>query len=383
LYSQRTQMRIGIVCYPTFGGSGVVATELGLEMASEGHSVHFISYSQPVRLDPYAANVYYHEVSVSDYPLFDYSPYELVLTSKLVSVVKNENLDILHVHYAIPHASAAYMAKQILASEGIHIPIVCTLHGTDITLVGKDASFEPVITFAINESDAVTAVSESLKNDTLEYFNIKREIKVIPNFIDIKFFDGLKPNGIRDRYLPDGGRLIMHLSNFRKVKRVEDVALIFAKIQEKIPSQLLIIGDGPERNNVEKMCRDLGIYNCIHFLGKTKKIEQFLVNADLFILPSETESFGLAALEAMAAGVPVISTNTGGLPEVNKHGFSGYLSDVGDVDDMAKNAISILESEETLLLFKKNAREHALKFNLKKILPQYEALYESLILSLE
>ncbi len=380
---QRRQMRIGIVCYPTFGGSGVVATELGLEMASEGHSVHFISYSQPVRLNPYAANVHYHEVSISDYPLFDYSPYELVLTSKLVSVVKNETLDILHVHYAIPHASAAYMAKQILASQGIHIPIVCTLHGTDITLVGKDASFEPVITFAINESDAVTAVSESLKNDTLEYFNVKRDIKVIPNFIDLKFFDSLQLNGIRDRYLQDGERLIMHLSNFRKVKRVKDVVFIFAEIQEKVPSQLLMIGDGPERNNVEKMCRDLGICNRIHFLGKTKKIEQFLVNADLFILPSETESFGLAALEAMAAGVPVISTNTGGLPEVNKHGFSGYLSDVGDVDDMAKNAISILESEETLLRFKKNAREQALKFNLKKILPQYEALYESVILSLK
>lgn len=376
-------MRIGIVCYPTFGGSGVVATELGLEMASEGHSVHFISYSQPVRLDPYAANVFYHEVSVSNYPLFDYSPYELVLTSKLVSVVKNENLDILHVHYAIPHASAAYMAKQILAAEDIHIPIVCTLHGTDITLVGKDASFEPVITFAINESDAVTAVSDSLKADTLEYFNVKREIQVIPNFIDLKYFDSMKPNGIRDRYLPTGERLVMHLSNFRKVKRVEDVALIFAKIQEKVPSQLLLMGDGPERNNVEKMCRDLGIYDRIHFLGKTKKIEQFLVNADLFILSSETESFGLAALEAMAAGVPVISTNTGGLPEVNEHGFSGYLSDVGDIDSMAKNAISILASDEELAKFKANARIQALKFDLKKIVPQYEALYRSLILPLK
>jgi N-acetyl-alpha-D-glucosaminyl L-malate synthase BshA len=375
-------MRIGIVCYPTFGGSGVVATELGLEMANEGHSVHFISYSQPVRLDPYAANVYYHEVAVSDYPLFDYSPYELVLTSKLVSVVKNEGLDILHVHYAIPHASAAYMAKKILESEGINIPIVCTLHGTDITLVGKDASFEPVITFAINNSDAVTAVSESLKKDTLQFFNINREIKVIPNFIDNRYFEKFKPNGIRERYLPDGERLVMHLSNFRKVKRVQDVVSVFAKIIEEVPSQLLMIGDGPERNNVEKMCRDLGICNRIHFLGKTKKIEQFLVNADLFILPSETESFGLAALEAMAAGVPVISTNTGGLPEVNIDGFSGYLSDVGDIDSMSRNAISILKTDSELEKFKANARAQAMKFDLPKILPQYVELYESLILPL-
>ena len=375
-------MRIGIVCYPTFGGSGVVATELGLEMANEGHSVHFISYSQPVRLDPYAANVYYHEVAVSDYPLFDHSPYELVLTSKLVSVVKNEGLDILHVHYAIPHASAAYMAKKILETEGIYIPIVCTLHGTDITLVGKDASFEPVITFAINNSDAVTAVSESLKKDTLQFFNINREIKVIPNFIDNRYFEKFKPNGIRERYLPDGERLVMHLSNFRKVKRVQDVVSVFAKIIEEVPSQLLMIGDGPERNNVEKMCRDLGICNRIHFLGKTKKIEQFLVNADLFILPSETESFGLAALEAMAAGVPVISTNTGGLPEVNVDGFSGYLSDVGDIDSMSRNAISILKTDSELEKFKANARVQAMKFDLPKISPQYAELYESLILPL-
>jgi N-acetyl-alpha-D-glucosaminyl L-malate synthase BshA len=375
-------MRIGIVCYPTFGGSGVVATELGLEMANEGHSVHFISYSQPVRLDPYAANVYYHEVAVSDYPLFDYSPYELVLTSKLVSVVKNEGLDILHVHYAIPHASAAYMAKKILETEGIYIPIICTLHGTDITLVGKDASFEPVITFAINNSDAVTAVSESLKKDTLQFFNINREIKVIPNFIDNRYFEKFKPNGIRERYLPDGERLVMHLSNFRKVKRLQDVVSVFAKIIEEVPSQLLMIGDGPERNNVEKMCRDLGICNRIHFLGKTKKIEQFLVNADLFILPSETESFGLAALEAMAAGVPVISTNTGGLPEVNVDGFSGYLSDVGDIDSMSRNAISILKTDSELEKFKANARVQAMKFDLPKILPQYVELYESLILPL-
>ncbi len=375
-------MRIGIVCYPTYGGSGVVATELGLEMAKEGHVVHFISYSQPVRLDLYAENVHYHEVVVTEYPLFDYAPYELILTSKLVSVVKNENLDILHVHYAIPHASAAYMAKQILASEGINIPIVCTLHGTDITLLGKDASFEPVITFAINNSDAVTAVSESLRRDTLKYFNVKREIKVIPNFINLNNYSDLKPNGLRARYAVKGERLIMHVSNFRKVKRVEDVVKVFGKIHDAMPAQLLLIGDGPERYNVETMCRELGKCDQIHFIGKSKTIERFLINADLFILPSETESFGLAALEAMAAGVPVISSNTGGLPEVNKHGYSGYLSEVGDIDSMAKGAIEILSSDETLTRFKSNAKQQAKKFSLPEILPQYERLYDPLLLPL-
>ena len=354
-------MRIGIVCYPTYGGSGVVATELGLEMAKEGHTVHFISYSQPVRLDPYAENVHYHEVVVTEYPLFDYAPYELILTSKLVSVVKNENLHILHVHYAIPHASAAYMAKQILASKGINIPIVCTLHGTDITLVGKDASFEPVITFAINNSDAVTAVSES---------------------INLNNYSDLKPNGLRARYASKGERLIMHVSNFRKVKRVEDVVKVFSKINDAMPAQLLLIGDGPERYKIETMCRELGKCGQIHFAGKSKTIERFLINADLFILPSETESFGLAALEAMAAGVPVISSNTGGLPEVNEHGVSGFLSNVGDIDSMAKGAIEILSTDESLLRFKANAKKQATKFSLPEILPQYERLYDSLLLPL-
>lgn len=375
-------MRIGIVCYPTYGGSGVVATELGLEMAKEGHTVHFISYSQPVRLDLYAENVHYHEVVVTEYPLFDYAPYELILTSKLVSVVKNENLDILHVHYAIPHASAAYMAKQILASEGINIPIVCTLHGTDITLVGKDASFEPVITFAINNSDAVTAVSESLRQDTIKFFDVKSEIKVIPNFINLNNYSDLKPNGLRARYASKGERLIMHVSNFRKVKRVEDVIKVFSKIDDAMPAQLLLIGDGPERYKIETMCRELGKCDQIHFAGKSKTIERFLINADLFILPSETESFGLAALEAMAAGVPVISSNTGGLPEVNEHGVSGFLSNVGDIDSMAKGAIEILSTDETLLRFKSNAKKQAAKFSLPEILPQYERLYDSLLLPL-
>jgi L-malate glycosyltransferase len=376
------KMRIGIVCYPTFGGSGVVATELGLEMAALGHSVHFISYSQPARLDLYAPNIYYHEVVVTDYPLFDYSPYELVLTSKLVSVVKNENLDILHVHYAIPHASAAFMAKKILQSEGIEIPIVCTLHGTDITLVGKDASFEPVITFAINESDAVTAVSQSLKDDTLKFFNINRNIDVIPNFINLDRYKDLKPNGLRDRFSPDGDPLIMHVSNFRKVKRVDDVVRVFIGIRSKIKSKLLLIGDGPERYNVEQMCRELGFCNDIHFLGKSKNVERFLANGDLFILPSETESFGLAALEAMAAGMPVISTNTGGLAEVNAHGFSGFLSDVGDIEDMSRNALRILSTPSSLEHYKANARIQAAKFDLPMILPLYIKLYQDLVLPL-
>lgn len=359
-----------------------MATELGLEMAALGHSVHFISYSQPVRLDLYAANIFYHEVVVTDYPLFDYSPYELVLTSKLVSVVKNEKLDILHVHYAIPHASAAFMAKKILQSEGIEIPIVCTLHGTDITLVGKDASFEPVITFAINESDAVTAVSESLRNDTNRYFNINRTIDVIPNFINLNRYNDLKPNGLRHRFSPDGHPLIMHVSNFRKVKRVDDVVRIFVKIRAKRESKLLLVGDGPERYAVEQMCRELGFCNDIHFFGKSKNVERLLVNGDLFILPSETESFGLAALEAMAAGMPVISTNTGGIPEVNEHGFSGFLSNVGDIDDMSANALRILESDATLKTFKANARVQAAKFDLPMILPMYLKLYQDLLVPL-
>lgn len=371
-------MKIGIVCYPTYGGSGVVATELGLEMAALGHEIHFISYSQPVRLDLFTPNVHYHEVVVTDYPLFEYSPYELVLTSKLVSVAKNEKLDLLHVHYAIPHASAAYMAKQILRSEGINLPIVCTLHGTDITLLGRDASFEPVITFAINKSDAVTAVSEDLRKDTLEHFNINRQIEVIPNFINLKRYVNLEPNGLRERFAPGGEPIITHVSNFRKVKRVEDVVKIFAGIRDEMPAKLLLIGDGPERFTVEQECRNLGACDDIHFLGKTKNIERLLANADLFILPSETESFGLAALEAMASGVPVISSNSGGLPEVNEHGFSGFTSDVGDTDDMTANALTLLKDPELLKKFKRQAYAQAEKFDLPHILPQYLNLYKGL-----
>jgi N-acetyl-alpha-D-glucosaminyl L-malate synthase BshA len=373
-------MKIGIVCYPTFGGSGVVATELGKALAMEGHQVHFITYSQPVRLDFFSENLFYHEVSVSDYPLFDYQPYELVLSSKLVDVVKYEKLDLLHVHYAIPHASAAYMAKQILASQGINIPFITTLHGTDITLVGKDPSFEPVITFAINQSDAVTAVSESLKQDTIINFpHVKKDIKVIPNFICLDDFNFDNIQCHKKTYAPNGERLLIHVSNFRKVKRVDDVLRVFDKVRKEMPAKLILIGDGPERANIEKLCRELNTCDDIKSLGKIVNPEQVLAIADLFLLPSETESFGLAALEAMASKVPVISTNSGGLPEVNVHGVSGYMSNVGDVDDMAKNAISILKDDATLNKFKANAYEQAKQFDINKILPMYEALYREVL----
>ena len=373
-------MNIGIVCYPTFGGSGVVATELGKALAYKGHKVHFITYQQPVRLDLFSENIFYHEVKVSDYPLFDYQPYELVLTSKLVDVVKFEKLDILHVHYAIPHASAAYMAQHILANEGINIPFITTLHGTDITLVGKDASFEPVITFAINESNAVTAVSESLKQDTYNHFKIDREIQVIPNFICLEHYSN---NGsidsLRKSFAPNGEKVLVHVSNFRKVKRVEDVIKVFDIVRKKIPVKLLLVGDGPERHRLEELCRELNTCHLVKFLGKVKDTERILAASDLFLLPSATESFGLAALEAMAAKVPVISTNTGGLPEVNKHGFSGFLSNVGDVEDMGKNALAILKDDTTLTTFKENAFTQAKNFDIHNILPIYEELYTKLI----
>ncbi len=374
-------MKIGIVCYPTYGGSGVVATELGIALAAKGHQVHFITYSLPVRLGKPMENIFYHEVQVSDYPLFDYTPYELVLTSKLVDVAKREHLDILHVHYAIPHASAAYMAKMILQEEGIHMPFVTTLHGTDITLVGRDASFEPVITFSMNNSDAVTAVSQSLKEDTLAYFNVKNEIQVIPNFINMLEYDIPVNESLRLYYAPNKERILCHISNFRKVKRIEDVLRVFEKVQKKIPAKLLLVGDGPERHNLEKLCDELDLHQHVIMLGNLRKTIDVLKVSDLFLLTSETESFGLAALESMAAGVPVISSNTGGIPEVNTHGVSGFLSDVGNVDEMAANALKILETDESLNEFKKNARLSALAFDINKILPAYEKLYNSLVLS--
>ncbi len=372
-------MKIGIVCYPTFGGSGVVATELGKALANNGHQVHFITYSQPARLDFFSENLYYHEVAINQYPLFDFPPYETALASKLVDVVRFENLDLLHVHYAIPHASVAFLAKQILATYGINIPVVTTLHGTDITLVGKDKSFSPVVTFSINKSDGVTTVSDSLKEQTLSYFDISNHIEVIPNFIDLHRFHNKNHEHFKKAIAPNHERIIVHTSNFRKVKRVDDVVKIFHKIIQEVPSKLLMVGDGPERRNAEEQARELGITDCIRFLGKQDAIEEILSIADLFIMPSGSESFGLAALEAMACKVPVISSNTGGLPELNVQGFSGYLSNVGDVDDMAKNAIHILKDCEVLNQFKENALTRAKEFELSKIVPRYEKFYEEVI----
>ncbi|UPT66850.1 MAG: N-acetyl-alpha-D-glucosaminyl L-malate synthase BshA [Sphingobacteriales bacterium JAD_PAG50586_3] len=368
-------MKIGIVCYPTYGGSGVVATELGKALALKGHEIHFISYSQPFRLDFFSENIFYHEVDISDYPLFDYKPYELALTGKLVDVVKYEKLDLLHVHYAIPHASAAYMAKQILASEGIHVPYITTLHGTDITLVGKDSSFGPVITFSINQSDAVTAVSANLREDTYRLFPVTKEVDVVHNFIDIKHYEHITDPCFRPFYALDSEHIITHVSNFRKVKRVEDVVKVFAKIRQSMPAKLLLVGDGPERNHIESLCRELGLWGDVRFLGKLKTVEKVLAVSDLFLLTSETESFGLSALEAMASKVPVISTNTGGLPEVNINGVTGFTSNVGDIDDMAANALKILTDPITHSQFKENAYNKALEFDINNILPQYEAIY--------
>lgn len=372
-------MKIGIVCYPTFGGSGVVATELGKALARKGHEVHFITYSQPVRLDSYTENIFYHEVVVSDYPLFDYQPYELVLSSRMVDVVKNEKLDLLHVHYAIPHASAAFVAQQILKDSGIKLPFITTLHGTDITLVGRDASFEPVITFAINHSNAVTAVSESLKQDTYKYFKVKRDIEVIPNFVKLEEYGQATSDCNRHTFAPNGEKLLVHVSNFRKVKRVDDVLRVFDLVRKRLPAKLILVGDGPERSNIEKLCRELKTCDDIISLGKVQNPAEVLAIADLFLLPSETESFGLAALEAMASHVPVISTNTGGLTEVNVNGKSGYTCNVGDVEEMAKHAWEILSEEITLHQFKANAFEQAKKFSIEKILPMYEELYAKVL----
>lgn len=372
-------MKIGIVCYPTFGGSGVVATELGKALADNGHQVHFITYSQPARLDFFSENLYYHEVSVSQYPLFDYAPYELALSSKMVDVVRFEKLDILHVHYAIPHASAAFMAKQILATYNIHIPVVTTLHGTDITLVGRDVTFKPVVTFSINQSDGVTAVSEDLRKSTYDHFEIKKDIRVIPNFIDHVRFS-LKPKDhFKKAIAPMGERILTHTSNFRKVKRTQDVMHIFKTVLEKVPAKLLMVGDGPERVNCEQLCRSLGICEHVRFLGKQEAVEEILSVSDLFLMPSASESFGLAALEAMACKVPVVSSNTGGLPELNIDGITGFLDAVGDVESMAQHAIHILEDDARLALFKENALKRAYEFDLNRILPMYEAFYNEVI----
>ncbi|MDB5005674.1 MAG: N-acetyl-alpha-D-glucosaminyl L-malate synthase BshA [Mucilaginibacter sp.] len=372
-------MKIGIVCYPTFGGSGVVATELGKGLADRGHQVHFVTYNQPARLDLFSENLFYHEVSVSNYPLFDFPPYELALASRLVDVVRFEKLDILHVHYAIPHASAAFMAKQILLTYGIYIPVVTTLHGTDITLVGRDRTFKPVVTFSINKSDGVTAVSQHLRSDTYEFFEIENDIRVIPNFIDLTRFNLKAKDHFKKAIAPAGEKIVVHTSNFRKVKRTHDVIKIFAKLVEKIPAKLLMVGDGGERSYCEQLSRDLGISDHVRFLGKQDAIEEILSVSDLFLMPSESESFGLAALEAMACKVPVISSNAGGLPELNVEGVTGFLKDVGDVDGMAEKAVYILEDDERLQIFKDNALARAKEFDLANILPIYEDYYVEVI----
>jgi N-acetyl-alpha-D-glucosaminyl L-malate synthase BshA len=369
-------MKIAIVCYPTFGGSGVVATELGIALADRGHEVHFVTYRQPVRLDLLSHKVHFHEVHVPEYPLFHYQPYELALSSKLVDTVKLFGIDLLHVHYAIPHAYAGYMAKKMLEEEGIHLPMITTLHGTDITLVGKHPFYKTAVNFSINQSDVVTSVSENLKQRTLEFFNIRKEIEVVPNFIDKIKYSTSFTDCQRSLMAEEHERIITHVSNFRKVKHIPDVIHIFNKIQQRIPSKLVMVGEGPEKENAEFLCEQLGIMDKVHFLGNSNEIDRILCFSDLFLLPSKTESFGLAALEAMINRVPVISTNAGGIPEVNKHGITGFLSDVGDVDDMAENALKILEDDKVLEEFKENAAVVAKEFDILKVLPLYEEIYQ-------
>ncbi len=369
-------MKIGIVCYPTFGGSGVLATELGKALANEGHKVHFITYQQPVRLNEFNTNIFYHEVRVPTYPLFDYPPYELALASTMVDVIINHDLDLLHVHYAIPHASAAFMAKQIVKQKnGRNVPVITTLHGTDITLVGKDKTYEPVVTFSINESDAITAVSKNLREETYRYFDIRKEIEVIYNFVDVKRFDKKPLDAFRQVIAPDNEKILIHASNFRKVKRIDDVIKVFAKVQATIPSKLLMVGDGPERHAAEELCRQLGVDEQVRFLGKQEQMEDILAVSDVFLLPSEYESFGLAALEAMAARVVVISSNAGGLAEINISGETGFLAEVGDTEAMSNYAIQVLSNPDYLARMKEKAFEQACTFDISNIIPQYEKLY--------
>ena len=373
-------MNIAVVCYPTFGGSGVVATELGIAMANKGHQVHFITYRQPVRLDMLVPNIYFHEVSVPEYPLFQYQPYELALSSKLVSVTKKYKIQLLHVHYAIPHAYAGYMAQQMLLQDGIEIPMVTTLHGTDITLVGNHPHYKPAVTFSINQSNVVTSVSESLKRDTLRLFNIKEDkIQVVPNFIDTIKSDIVVEDCKRHMMAEPEERILTHISNFRPVKRIDDVIRIFDKVAKKIPAKLIMVGDGPLHEDARDLCKELGIIDKVIFVGNSNEIDKILCFSDLFLLPSERESFGLVALEAMVHGVPVISSNSGGIPEVNTHGYSGYLSDVGNITEMAENAIKILATDKSLHEFKQNAKKQAAKFDVNKIVPVYEEIYESIL----
>ena len=376
-------MKIGFVCYPTFGGSGVVATELGKALAEKGHELHFITYSTPARMGSLKSNLFYHEVRVSDYPLFDYQPYELVLTSKMVEVTLAHDLDLLHVHYAIPHASAAVLARDILQAQGIRIPVVTTLHGTDITLLGREPAFEPVISHAINRSDAVTAVSESLRKDTLELFGVERAIQVVNNFICTQHFERAADEAFRKSIAPNGEPIITHISNFRPIKRVQDVLETFIRIRKAIPAKLLLVGDGPERSRIEKMAMDQGVGDDIICIGKIKNPVEPLLISDLFLLPSETESFGLAALEALAAGVPVVASDSGGIPEVVDHGKSGFLAPVGDVQQMAKYALQLLKNPEQMAKAKKMAKARASDFRIQKILPEYEGIYQRLMFAVQ
>lgn len=372
-------MKIGIVCYPTYGGSGVLATELGIALAKQGHQIHFITYKKPARLNSYFNNIVFHEVSSINYPLFEYQPYETSLTSKIVDVALFEKLDLIHVHYAIPHASVAYFAKQVLLTKGVKIPVVTTLHGTDITLIGIDNSFAPVVEFSINNSEAVTAVSHSLSADTQESFNVNKEIDVIHNFIDLERFRRIEHKSFRKIFAPDDEKIIIHTSNFRKVKKVDSVILAFKEITKEVNAKLLMIGDGPERQSMEKLCRELGVCQDIRFLGKQDAVEEILSIGDLFFLPSLQESFGLSALEAMACEVPVISSNVGGLPEVNINGETGFTSDVNDIDDMVKNALILLKDENKLNLFRANALKKAQEFDKANIVPQYEKVYNRIV----
>lgn len=369
-------MKIAIVCYPTFGGSGVVATELGIALAHRGHEIHFITYKQPVRLELLSDKIHFHEVHVPEYPLFHYQPYELALSSKLVDTIKLFDIELLHVHYAIPHAYAGYMAKKMLAEEGIFIPMVTTLHGTDITLVGNHPFYKPAVTFSINHSDVVTSVSQNLKDSTLQLFNIKKAIHVIPNFIDKRKYNTSYTDCQRALMAEDHEKIITHISNFRHVKNIPDVIRIFNGVLKELPAKLVMVGEGPEKEHAERMCEELGIASSVIFLGNSNEIDKILCFSDLFLLPSSSESFGLAALEAMANRVPVISSNAGGLPEVNKDGISGYLSNVGEVAEMTANAISLLSDEAKLNTFKANAYKEALKFDIGAVLPLYEKVYE-------
>lgn len=373
-------MNIGIVCYPTYGGSGVIATELGKSLANRGHNIHFITYREPARLtDSFNARIYYHEVSLADYPLFEYAPYETALASKLVDVALHDNLDIFHVHYAIPHASAAYMARQILLTKGKNVPVITTLHGTDITLVGKDPTYEPVVTYSINNSCGVTAVSESLKQDTYKHFAIEKDIRVIPNFIDFNRFKKTNKDHFRKAIAPDGEKIMIHTSNFRKVKRIEDVVDVFCKVRQQIPTKLLLVGDGPERHHIEQYARSKCSIDCIRFLGKQDAVEELLAISDLFIMPSESESFGLAALEAMACEVPVISSDAGGIPEVNIDNQTGFVLPTGDINGMVEKSLLLLNNNNLLKEFRQNAYLQALKFKIENIVPIYEDFYQEIL----